>query len=54
VPPQVLCGLQFFEAHIGCQLLPAGHFVAVLKQAGFRDMAAIDVSPLQVVIHGTK
>lgn len=54
LPAQIMCGIQFFEAHIGCQLLPTRRFVDLLTEAGFRDVGAIDVSPVHVVIHGTK
>ena len=53
LPAQIMCGIQFFEAHIGCQLLPTSRFVELLQEAGFRDVAAIEVSPVHVVIHGT-
>ncbi|HEY7294299.1 MAG TPA: methyltransferase domain-containing protein [Dehalococcoidia bacterium] len=54
LPAQIMCGIQFFEAHIGRQLLPANRFVQLLEKAGFRDVAAIDVTPVHTVIHGTK
>lgn len=54
VPGRIMCGVQFFESHIGCQLLPAGRFVEHLERAGFRDVGVIDVNPMHVVIHGTK
>jgi ubiquinone/menaquinone biosynthesis C-methylase UbiE len=54
LPAQIMCGIQFFEAHIGCQLLPTSRFIELLNRAGFRDVAPIDVSPVHVVIHGTK
>lgn len=54
VPGRMMCGVQFFEAHIGCQLLPTSRFVALLKTAGFRDVGAVDVTPTHVVVHGTK
>ncbi len=54
LPAQIMCGIQFFEAHIGCQLLPTSRFVELLQKAGFREVAAIDVTPVHVVIHGTK
>jgi SAM-dependent methyltransferase len=54
VPGRIMCGVQFFEAHIGCQLLPAARFVDYLQGAGFRDVGVIDVNPMHVVIHGTK
>jgi SAM-dependent methyltransferase len=54
VPARLMCGIQFFEAHIGCQLLPTSHFVELLTRAGFTDVGAIDVTPTHTVIHGTK
>jgi SAM-dependent methyltransferase len=54
VPGRIMCGVQFFEAHIGCQLLPTSRFVDLLEGAGFREVGAIDVTPTQVVVHGTK
>ncbi len=54
VPGRLMCGVQCFEAHIGCQLLPASRFVEYLERAGFRDVSAIDVTPMHVVIQGTK
>jgi SAM-dependent methyltransferase len=54
VPGRLMCGVQFFEAHIGCQLLPSSRFAEILASAGFRDVGVIDVNPLQVVVHGTK
>ena len=44
----------FFEAHIGCQLLPTSRFIELLEGAGFRDVGAIPVTPMHVVIHGTR
>lgn len=54
LPGRLMCGVQAFEAHIGCQLLPTSRFVELLEGAGFRDVGAIDVTPTHVVIHGTK
>lgn len=54
VAGRLMCGVQAFEAHIGCQLLPTSRFVELLCRAGFRDVGAIDVTPTHVVIHGTK
>jgi SAM-dependent methyltransferase len=54
VPGRLMCGVQAFEAHIGCQLLPTSRFVQLLEHAGFRDVGSIDVTPTHVVIHGTK
>lgn len=54
VPGRLMCGVQFFESHIGCQLLPTSRFVEHLERAGFRDVGVIEVTPMQVVVHGTK
>lgn len=54
VPGRLMCGVQLFEAHIGCQLLPTARFVEHLKQGGFRDVGVVDVTPMHVVVHGTK
>ena len=54
VPGRLMCGVQFFEAHIGCQLLPTARFVDHLERAGFRDVGVVNVTPMQVVVHGTK
>ncbi len=54
VPGRLMCGVQFFEAHIGCQLLPTTRFVDLLQRAGFREVGVIDVTPVHVVVHGTK
>lgn len=54
VPGQLMCGVQFFEAHIGCQLLPSSRFVELLDDAGFHDVGVIDVNAMHAVIHGTK
>jgi ubiquinone/menaquinone biosynthesis C-methylase UbiE len=54
VPGRLMSGIQFFEAHIGCQLLPAARFVEHLETAGFKDVGVIEVTPMHVVIHGTK
>ncbi|HZA19690.1 MAG TPA: methyltransferase [Actinomycetota bacterium] len=54
VPGRIMSGIQFFEAHIGCQLLPASRFVELLDGAGFGDVGTIEVTPTHVVIHGRK
>jgi hypothetical protein len=46
-----MCGVQFFEAHIGCQRLPTARFVGLLPRAAFRGVGVIDVT---LVVHGTK
>ncbi|MGH2441732.1 MAG: class I SAM-dependent methyltransferase [Chloroflexota bacterium] len=52
LPAQIMSGIQFFEAHIGCQLLPASRFVKFLQEQGFHDVAAINLTPVHAVIHG--
>lgn len=54
VPGRLMSGVQLFEAHIGCRLLPTTRFVELLQEAGFRDVGAIAVTPMQVVVHGTR
>lgn len=54
VPGRLMCGVQAFEAHIGCRLLPTSRFVHHLEQAGFQDVGVIEVTPMHVVVHGTK
>lgn len=54
VPGRLMCGVQMFEAHIGCQLLPTSRFVQHLERAGFRDVGVIEVTPMHVVVHGSK
>lgn len=54
LPAQILCAIQFFEAHIGCQLLPTNRYVNLLREAGFDDVGTIEATPVHVVIHGTK
>jgi SAM-dependent methyltransferase len=53
LPAQIMCGIQYFEAHIGCQLLSTARFVELLESAGFDDVGVIEVTPVHVVIHGT-
>jgi SAM-dependent methyltransferase len=54
VPGRLMCGVQFFEAHIGCQLLPSRRYVELLEGAGFVGVAVVPVTPMHVVIHGTR
>jgi len=54
IPGRLMSGVQFFEAHIGCQLLPTSRFLELLGGAGFQDIGTIDVTPTHVVVHGTK
>lgn len=47
LPGRLMCGVQAFEAHIGCQLLPTRRYVELLEAVGFRDVGSIDVTPTQ-------
>lgn len=54
VPGRLMSAVQLFEAHIGCQLLPTARFVQLLTDAGFGEVGALAVTPMQVVVHGRK
>ncbi|MBI2855444.1 MAG: class I SAM-dependent methyltransferase [Chloroflexi bacterium] len=54
VPARVMCGIQFFEALIGDQLLPTQVFVDLLSRHGFRNVGFFDLTPVHSVIHGQK
>ena len=49
---RLMCGVQFFEAHIGCRLQPTRTFVDLLTDAGFTDVGVVPVTPTHVVVHG--
>ncbi|NIN63590.1 MAG: methyltransferase domain-containing protein [Anaerolineae bacterium] len=54
VPAQVMCGIQYFEALIDDQLLPASHYVSELEAGGFRDIETLTVSPIHAIVYGRK
>jgi SAM-dependent methyltransferase len=54
VPARVMSGIQFFEAEIDDQLLPTQAYVDLLDKHGFQNVAAFDMTPVHVVIHGQK
>ncbi len=54
IPAQVMCGIQYFEALIDDQLLPASHYAKELGAAGFRDIETLDVSPIHAIVYGRK
>lgn len=54
LPGQLMCGIQAFEAHIGCQLMPPAHFEGLLTTAGFKNVRTIEINPTHVVICGEK
>ncbi|MCZ6891616.1 MAG: class I SAM-dependent methyltransferase [Chloroflexi bacterium] len=54
VPARVLCGIQFFEALIGDQLMPTRAFVDLLNRHSFKNVNAFDVTPVHAVSYGQK
>ena len=54
VPARIMCGIQFFEALIGDQLLPTQAFVDLLTRHGFRDVGFFDLTPVHAVTYGRK
>jgi SAM-dependent methyltransferase len=54
VPARVLCGIQYFEALIGDQLMPTQAFVDLLNRHGFKNVGAFDVTPVHAVSYGQK
>lgn len=51
-PARVMTAIQYFEASINDQLLPTAAFVALLEQAGLKDVGAVELTPVHVVIVG--
>jgi SAM-dependent methyltransferase len=54
VPARVMCGIQFFEAQIDDQLLPAQAYVDLLNRHGFRTAGALDLTPVHAVTYAQK
>ena len=54
IPARIMCGIQFFEALIGDQLLPTQAYVDLLNRHGFRNVGAFDLTPVHAVTHGQK
>ncbi len=54
VPARIMCGIQFFEALIGDQLLSTRAFVGLLRKNGFRFVDAFDLTPIHAVTYGQK
>ncbi len=54
VPARIMCGIQFFEALIGDQLLPTQAYIDMLKMHGFRNVGAFDLTPVHAVTYGQK
>ena len=49
-----MCGIQFFDALIGDQLLRTQAYVEVLGRNGFRNVDAFDITPVHAVTFGMK
>ena len=54
VPARLMCGIQFFEAQIGDQLLPTQAYIDLLGKHGFQNVAAFDLAPVHAITHGQK
>jgi ubiquinone/menaquinone biosynthesis C-methylase UbiE len=54
VPARVLCGIQFFEALIGDQLMPTQAFVDLLNRHSYKNVGAFDVTPVHAISYGQK
>ena len=54
VPARLMCGIQFFEAQIGDQLLPTQAYIDLLGKHGFQSVAAFDLAPVHAITHGQK
>ena len=54
VPARIMCGIQFFEALIGDQLLPTQAYAELLNKHSFRNVGAFDLTPVHAVTHGQK
>lgn len=54
VPGRVMSGIQFFEAMIDDQLLPTSAYLELLERHGFSDVASFELTPVHVVVHGSR
>ena len=54
VPARVLCGIQFFEALIGDQLMPTQAFVDLLNRHSYKNVGAFDVTPVHAISYGQR
>ena len=54
VPTQLMCGIQFFEALLGAQLLATQAFVDLLDHHGFRDVGYLDLTSGHTLTYGRK
>jgi SAM-dependent methyltransferase len=54
VPARLMCGIQFFEAQLGAQLLPTRAFVDLLIRHGFQDVGSLNLTPVHALTYGRK
>ena len=54
VPARVLCGIQYFEALIGDQLMPTQAFVDLLNRHSYTNVNSFDVNPVHAISYGQK
>ena len=54
VPARVMSGIQYFEAMIDDQLLPAQAFVDLLNRHGFQGIGSFDMTPVHAVTYGRR
>jgi ubiquinone/menaquinone biosynthesis C-methylase UbiE len=54
VPARVLCGIQYFEALIGDQLMPTQAFVDLLNRHSYKNVSSFDVTPVHAITYGQK
>jgi ubiquinone/menaquinone biosynthesis C-methylase UbiE len=52
VPGRIMSGIQFFEAQIDDQLLPRSAYDDLLRRHGFRDIGALQLTPMHAVTFG--
>ena len=49
---RVMSGLQLLEALLDDQLIPPYHVLNWLRKKGFRDVEAVELAPIHVLVHG--
>lgn len=54
IPARVMCGIQYFEALIGDQLLPTKYFIELLQKNKFKKVAFTDITPMHTITWGIK
>ena len=54
VPGRIMSAIQFFEATIDDQLLPVKAYLELLNSHGFKDVDAIELTPVHALTFGRK